>query len=888
MSNLTYAFSEGNKNLRALLGGKGANLAEMTNLGLPVPQGFTITTVACNDYLNNNVLTDGLVDEIKGRVADLEKQTQKTFGTGDNPLLVSVRSGAKFSMPGMMDTILNLGLNDVTVQAIASRTENLTFAYECYRRLIQMFGDVVFEVDSKYFDKAFEAIKAEKGTDQSAFKEDDWLEVITQYKAIFNDKTGQAFPQDVHQQMLIAVEAVFKSWNNDRAKVYRQLHDIPDDLGTAVNIQRMAFGNYSDDSGTGVMFTRNPATGEPGLFGEYLSRAQGEDIVSGARTPDPIATFETKKPELYTQLKDISDKLEKHYKDMQDVEFTVEDNQLFMLQCRNGKRTPQAALTIAYNLYQEGILSETEMISRIEPQMIDQLLHPSFDDAELAKHHAIANGLPASPGAAVGQVAFTADRAKELADEGKDIILLRDETSPEDIVGMTVSKAVVTSHGGMTSHAAVVARGMGACAVVGCSNLHVDEEKQMATYDGGELHEGDSISVNGTTGKLYLGIIDMVASQVSSKLDEILTICDKYARLEVRGNAETTRDFKEAVAKGAKGIGLARTEHMFFQPDRLLAMRRLILNENDADIDEALAFIKKAQKGDFEEMYRILNGRPCTVRLLDPPLHEFLPSDENELRQLAKELNKDPEWVIAKAQSLREINPMLGLRGLRLAVVLPQIYQMQTEAILEAALAVSAETHKDILPEIMIPLTTDVAELNMVKGLCHESADKVFAAAGKRLDFEIGTMIEMPRAALLADEIGAEADFFSFGTNDLTQLTFGFSRDDAHKFLPAYLEKGLLKNDPFQVLDTKGVGQLMNMAATKGKQANPNLKVGVCGEVGGEPHSIAFLNTLPIDYVSCSPYRVPQARLVVALAEIERQAKANGEVKQDASMVSTL
>lgn len=874
MSELTYEFSEGNKDQREILGGKGANLCEMTNLGLPVPQGFVISTVACRHYLEQNALTDELIGQIKNRVKTLETQTGKTFGTGDNPLLVSVRSGAKFSMPGMMDTILNLGLNDDTVKAVAHKTQNLHFAYQCYRRLIQMFGDVVFEIDIKHFNKAFEKLETEKGHPAADFTEADWLDVIAAYKQIFETNAGQAFPQNVFDQMLIAVEAVFKSWNNDRAKVYRQLHNIPEDLGTAVNIQRMVFGNYSENSGTGVMFTRDPATGTPKLFGEYLSKAQGEDIVSGARTPDPIADLEAKLPNIYKQLSEIADKLERHYKDMQDVEFTVEDGKLFMLQTRNGKRTPKAAVIIAYDLLQEKLINEKEMILRLEPNMIDHLLHPNFQADALKEHDAIAKGLPASPGAAVGAVVFTADDAKAATQNGKKVVLLRNETSPEDIVGMTVSEGIITSHGGMTSHAAVVARGMGTCCVVGCQDLHVIEDEKVAKYDGGVLHEGDVISVDGTTGQIYLGQLPTTAEEVSGKLNEILDICDKHARLKVHGNAETPRDIREAVAKGAQGIGLARTEHMFFKPARLKAMRQLILADNDQEIDDTLAFIKGEQKQDFEEMYNILLERPCTVRLLDPPLHEFLPSDQGELKQLAAEIDKDYATVADKARALAEVNPMLGMRGVRLAVVLPQIYKMQVEAIMEAAITVSQRQHIHITPEIMIPLTGTAPEMKMAKDLCVTAATKVLKEANMSLDYKVGTMVENPRACIIADSLAKEADFFSFGTNDLTQLTFGYSRDDAHKFLPTYLDKHLLDHDPFQVLDTEGVGTLIKMAATKGKAANNQLKVGVCGEVGGDPSSIRFLNTLPIDYVSCSPFRVPQARLICAISEIEQKAVA--------------
>lgn len=861
MTQMTYRFQDGKKEWNDLLGGKGANLCEMTNLGLPVPPGFIISTEACRDYLaeGREELSGSLLQEVEKRIEELEAVSNKTFGMGEDPLLVSVRSGAKFSMPGMMDTILNLGLNDETVLALAEITGNQDFAFQCYCRLIQMFADVVFDVDSKHFGSA----------PSSRPSLEEWQKTTAIYKETFSRETGREFPQTAFEQLTIAVQAVFSSWNNNRAKIYRSLHGIPDNLGTAVNIQMMVFGNYSSDSGTGVMFTRNPATGEKGVYGEYLLQAQGEDIVAGIRTPEPISTLQEALPAVYDELMAIADKLEHHYKDMQDVEFTIEAGKLYMLQTRNGKRTPKAAVAIVHDLLNEGMIDEATLIQRIEPEMIDQLLHPTFAEKALKASEAVAKGLPASPGAATGKVVFTSERAKELAEQGNKVILVRNETSPEDIEGMNSSEAIVTARGGMTSHAAVVARGMGVCCVVGCESLRVNEEEGIAHYTGGEMPEGTVISVDGSTGKIYLGEIPLNEEAVSEAFDEILAICDKHAKLQVYGNAETPRDIKEAVTKGAKGIGLARTEHMFFQKDRLKAMRQLILAGSTREVDEALAYIKGEQKGDFAEIFRILGELPCTVRLLDPPLHEFLPTEKGELREVAQELGKTEREVISKAQSLAEINPMLGLRGVRLGITQPKIYQMQVEAIMEAAIEVSQEKGITIAPHIMIPLVGTAGELSLAKADCIEAIEGVFTKTGKNLPYEIGTMIEIPRACFIADQLAETADFFSFGTNDLTQLTYGYSRDDAHKFLPAYTDKGILPADPFQHLDTEGVGELMRLAATNGKAAKPTLSVGVCGEVGGDPESIEFIQTLPVDYVSCSPFRIPQARLACAKAAVK-------------------
>lgn len=869
MAKLTYRFHEGKKEWKDLLGGKGANLCEMENLNLPVPNGFVISTEACRNYLiqETKSLSGSLVEEIIFQIKELETLSSKIFGIGVNPLLLSVRSGAKYSMPGMMDTILNLGLNDKTVHALSKITGNRDFAFQCYCRLIQMFADVVYNVATTNFG----TIPTETKT------EAEWKVIITNYQKIFATMTGRKFPQDAYEQLLIAVEAVFSSWNNQRAKVYRRIHGIPDNLGTAVTIQQMVFGNYSAESGTGVMFTRNPATGEKGVYGEYLLQAQGEDIVAGIRTPESISGLQEAMPQVYDELTKIANQLEKHYCDMQDVEFTIEAGKLYMLQTRNGKRTPQAAVAIAYDLMTEGLISEETLIARIDEEMIGQLLHPTFTD-EAKKETVIVRGLPASPGAAVGQIAFTAEAAKEMSRKGKKVILVRNETSPEDIEGMSVSEAIVTARGGMTSHAAVVARGMGVCCVVGCENLQVDEEKEMASFVDGILQTGDFISVDGSSGRIYLGKLTLNEAETSEVLEKILKICDDHAAMSVYGNAETPRDIKEALLKGAKGIGLARTEHMFFQADRLKMMRQLILAEGSR-VDEALAYLKEKQKNDFRQIYQILGELPCTIRLLDPPLHEFLPQDRQELRGIAQELNLNSHSVIAKAKSLAEVNPMLGLRGVRLGIIRPEIYQMQVAAIIEAALEVSKEEEITLIPHIMIPLVGTIKEFSMAKDSCVEIINDLFEKTKMRLPFEIGTMIEIPRACLIANQLAQVADFFSFGTNDLTQLTYGYSRDDAHKFLPTYTHHEILSNDPFQHLDQEGVGELMRMASEMGKQEKKSLSVGVCGEVGGDPVSISFIQTLPVDYVSCSPYRIPNARLACAKAAI-----ANSKIKKKISI----
>lgn len=859
MTKLTYRFQEGKKEWKDLLGGKGANLCEMTNLDLPVPNGFIISTDACKNYLaqEEKKLSKGLIAEINFQVKELETLTNKSFGIGPNPLLVSVRSGAKYSMPGMMDTILNLGLNDETVYALAEITQNKDFAFQCYCRFIQMFADVVYNIPAENFG----AIPT--GTKEKS----DWETIISNYQKIFARAIGRKFPQDAFEQLQIAVEAVFSSWNNQRAKVYRRIHNISDNLGTAVTIQQMVFGNYSENSGTGVMFTRNPATGEKGVYGEYLLKAQGEDIVAGIKTPEPICTLQEKMPNVYAELIEIAMQLEKHYCDMQDVEFTIEAGKLYMLQTRNGKRTPQAAVAIAYDLMKEGVISEETLINRLDEEMIAQLMHPSFTN-DAKKKAAIVRGLPASPGAAVGQVAFTAKAAKEMSDKGSQVILVRNETSPEDIEGMSVSEAIVTARGGMTSHAAVVARGMGVCCVVGCEDLQVDEEKGVANFTDGILKTGDFISVDGSSGRIYLGQLALNEAETSAVLEKVLKICDAHATMAVYGNAETPREIKEALLKGAKGIGLARTEHMFFQKERLKMMRQLILADDRSRMDEALGYIKEKQKSDFRQMYQILGKLPCTIRLLDPPLHEFLPQDRSELRAIAKELNLNGQEVIAKVKSLTEVNPMLGLRGIRLGITCPEIYQMQVAAIMEAALEISAQEKITITPHIMIPLVGTVKEFRIVKDSCQEVINGLFEKTGTNLPFEIGTMIEIPRACLIADQLAAVADFFSFGTNDLTQLTYGYSRDDAHKFLPTYTHQEILPSDPFQHLDQEGVGKLMRFASKNGKQEKESLLVGVCGEVGGDPASIAFIQTLPVDYVSCSPFRIPNARLACAKAAI--------------------
>lgn len=864
--------------MRGLLGGKGANLAEMTQLQMPIPNGFTITTEACLTYLEErSEFSPDMKRQIEEALEDLQKKSGKTFGSTTSPLLVSVRSGAAISMPGMMDTILNLGLNDVTVQTVAKNSGNETFAYDCYRRLIQMFGDVVFEIDGAKFEKEIDKVKEATGKDNdAALDAKDWQGIIKEYKRIIKEEKGIEFPQEPKEQMYLAIEAVFSSWLNSRAKTYRRLNNIPDDLGTAVNIQEMVFGNLGDTSGTGVLFTRNPSTGEPGLFGEYLINAQGEDVVSGVRTPQPIRALENAMPGIYQQILGICDTLEHHYKDMQDIEFTIEAGKLFILQTRNGKRSPKASVKVAVDLVSEGIITKDEAVLRIEPNMIDQLLHPVFDSLALASATPLATGLPASPGAASGKICFTAEQAKKRSEAGEKVLLLRSETSPEDIEGMVVAEAVVTSRGGMTSHAAVVARGMGVCCVVGCEALKIDEHAWTVTIGDKVFTKDDDLSIDGTTGEIYAGVLPTQMATEETSLQEVLGWADKVAALKVKGNGETKRDILAALEFGAAGIGLARTEHMFFAEDRVLAMRKMILANNEEERKEPLRQLKVAQKGDFKEMFTAAGEKDITIRLLDPPLHEFLPHTEDEMAELSGATVMPLVLVEKRIEELQEMNPMMGHRGVRLAITFPDVCVMQTEAIIEAAVEVSQAKNIQIKPEIMIPLIGTAEELAFVKGYVQEAAERVFKEKGMTLEYHVGTMIEIPRACLIADEIAKEAEFFSFGTNDLTQMTFGYSRDDVWKFLPVYLKDKLLPADPFRTLDIKGVGQLMKMATEKGLAANPNLVVGVCGEVGGDPASIAYCVELGLDYVSCSPYRVPVARLAAAQATL-KQKKAEAQ-----------
>ena len=872
MAKYVYLFKEGNASMRNLLGGKGANLAEMTNIGLPVPQGFTVTTEACTRYYTDNcTIGEDITEQIYAALAETEKICGKKFGDLENPFLVSVRSGARASMPGMMDTILNLGLNDVAVQGLARLTGNERFAYDSYRRFIQMFSDVVMEIPKPLFEKVLDEIKEEKGakfdTDLTA---EDMKDVVARFKAIYLEKKGAEFPQDPKVQLMEAIKAVFRSWENPRAIIYRRLNDIPSDWGTAVNVQSMVFGNMGETSGTGVAFTRDPATGEKKLFGEYLINAQGEDVVAGIRTPQQIATLEQVMPEVYRQFVDIANKLEAHYRDMQDMEYTIERGKLYMLQTRNGKRTAAAALKIAVDLVNEGMRTKEEAVAMIDPRNLDALLHPQFDAAALKKATPVGQGLAASPGAACGQVYFTASEAAEAGMSGQKVVLVRQETSPEDIEGMVHAQGILTARGGMTSHAAVVARGMGTCCVAGCSALKVDEEAKTATIGDKVFKEGDWMSINGSTGYIYEGAIKTVDAAVSGNFATIMEWADSFRRLSVRTNADNPRDTATAVRFGAEGIGLCRTEHMFFNADRISAVREMILADTEAQRRTALDKLLPMQKGDFKAMYKALEGRPMTVRYLDPPLHEFLPAKNmtEEIEAIAKELNVTVEHIIHKIDELHEFNPMMGHRGCRLAVTYPEIAEMQTRAVIEAAIEVNAEDGYDIHPEIMIPLVGEVKELAYVKKVVVETAEKVMNEHNTHLDVKIGTMIEIPRAALTADEIAKEAEFFSFGTNDLTQMTFGFSRDDAGKFLTAYYEKKVYENDPFARLDKNGVGRLIELAAELGRKTRPNLKLGICGEHGGDPSSIEFCDTVGLDYVSCSPFRVPIARLAAAQAAL--------------------
>ena len=867
-----YLFKEGNANMRELLGGKGANLAEMTNLGMPVPQGFTVTTEACTRYYTDGkVIGDDIVEQIYAALAETEKVAGKKFGDDKDPFLVSVRSGARASMPGMMDTILNLGLTDVSVVGLANLTNNPHFAYDAYRRFIAMFSDVVMEIPKNEFEAVLDEFKEKKGVkydrDLSA---DDLKEVVVRFKEIYKKHMGVDFPQDPKVQLMEAVKAVFRSWDNPRAIYYRRMNDIPGDWGTAVNVQSMVFGNMGETSGTGVAFTRNPSTGEKKLYGEYLLNAQGEDVVAGIRTPEPISHLQEQMPDVYQQFVDIATKLEAHYRDMQDMEYTIERGKLYMLQTRNGKRTAAAALKIAVDLVDEGVLSEEEAVLKVEPKQLDTLLHPNFDAAAVKKAPVIAKGLPASPGAATGGIYFTADEAAEHGKNKEKVILVRRETTPEDIEGMDFSQGILTVFGGMTSHAAVVARGMGRAAVVGCGALKIDEEAKTLTVGDKVYHEGDFISLDGSTGNVYDGQIATVEASISGEFARFMGWADAARRLRVRTNADTPRDTKQAVKFGAEGIGLCRTEHMFFEADRIAAVREMILADTKEQREKALAKILPMQQGDFEAMYKALEGKPMTVRYLDPPLHEFVPHVDmkEEIDELAKNLGITSEEVIHKINALHESNPMMGHRGCRLAVTYPEIAEMQTRAVLQAAIDVTRECGYNIVPEIMIPLVGSKKELAFVKSIVDETAKKVFEEQGMTLEYHVGTMIEIPRAAVTADEIAEEAEFFSFGTNDLTQMTFGFSRDDAGKFLGAYYDNKIFESDPFARLDTDGVGKLVQMAAKLGRQTRPNLKLGICGEHGGDPSSVMFCHKVGLNYVSCSPLRVPIARLAAAHAAI--------------------
>ena len=871
MKKWVYLFTEGNANMRELLGGKGANLAEMTGLGLPVPQGFTITTEACTQYYEDGrEINEEIQAQINEYIVKMEEITGKKFGDKENPLLVSVRSGARASMPGMMDTILNLGLNETVVNVIAEKSGNPRWAWDCYRRFIQMYSDVVMEVGKKYFEELIDQMKAKKGvTYDVELTAEDLKELASEFKAEYKEKIGADFPDDPKEQLMGAIKAVFRSWDNPRANVYRRDNDIPYSWGTAVNVQSMAFGNMGDDCGTGVAFTRDPATGEKKLMGEFLVNAQGEDVVAGVRTPMPIAEMADKFPEAFDQFKKVCETLENHYRDMQDMEFTVENKKLYMLQTRNGKRTAQAALKIACDLVDEKMRTEKEAVAMIDPRNLDTLLHPQFDAKALKAATPMGKGLGASPGAACGKIVFTAEDAEEWAAKGEKVVLVRLETSPEDITGMKVSQGILTVRGGMTSHAAVVARGMGTCCVSGCGDIAMDEANKKFTLAGKEFHEGDYISIDGSTGNIYDGQIATVDATIAGEFGRIMAWADKYRKLKVRTNADTPSDAKKARELGAEGIGLCRTEHMFFEEDRIAAFREMICSDTVEEREAALDKILPYQQGDFEKLYEALEGCPVTIRFLDPPLHEFVPTEEADIEKLAKAQGKSVETIKNIIASLHEFNPMMGHRGCRLAVTYPEIAKMQTKAVIRAAINVK-KAHPDwnVEPEIMIPLVCEVKELKYVKKVVVETADAEIAAAGIDLKYEVGTMIEIPRAALTADEIAKEADFFCFGTNDLTQMTFGFSRDDAGKFLNAYYDAKIFENDPFAKLDQTGVGKLMDMAIKLGKPVNPKLHVGICGEHGGDPSSVEFCHKIGLDYVSCSPFRVPIARLAAAQAAI--------------------
>ena len=877
MTKYVYLFTEGNADMRNLLGGKGANLAEMTNIGLPVPQGFTITTEACTKYYEDGrTINDEIQSQINEYIVKMEEITGKKFGDKENPLLVSVRSGARASMPGMMDTILNLGLNEEVVNVLAEKSNNPRWAWDCYRRFIQMYSDVVMEVGKKYFEQLIDKMKEEKNVKLDVeLTADDLKELAREFKEEYKSKIGKDFPDDPKEQLMGAIKAVFRSWDNPRANVYRRDNDIPYSWGTAVNVQSMAFGNMGDDCGTGVAFTRDPATGEKGLFGEFLTNAQGEDVVAGVRTPMKITEMADKFPEAFEEFKKVCATLEEHYRDMQDMEFTVEHGKLYMLQTRNGKRTAQAALKIACDLVDEGMRTEEEAVLMIDPRNLDTLLHPQFDSKVIKAATPVGKGLGASPGAACGKIVFTAEDAATygIGGKGEKVVLVRLETSPEDITGMKAAQGILTVRGGMTSHAAVVARGMGTCCVSGCQEIIMDEENKKFVLGGVTFTEGSEISIDGTTGRIYEGLINKVDATITGEFERIMAWADKYRRLSVRTNADTPRDAKKARELGAEGIGLCRTEHMFFKPDRIAAIREMIVSDTVEEREHALEKIEPMQQKDFEELYETMEGYSVTIRYLDPPLHEFVPTEEADIKLLADSQGKTVEQVKNIIASLHEFNPMMGHRGCRLAVTFPEIAKMQTRAVIKAAINVSRKLNKKIVPEIMIPLVGEVKELKYVKNVVCATADEIIKNENFDMKYHVGTMIEIPRAALTADEIATEADFFSFGTNDLTQMTFGFSRDDAGKFLGAYYDKKIYENDPFAKLDQKGVGKLVKMAATMGRQANPNIHLGICGEHGGDPSSVEFCHNVGLDYVSCSPYRVPIARLAAAQAAIKSEGQ---------------
>lgn len=861
--------AEGKADMRNLLGGKGANLAEMAELGIPVPAGFTITTEVCIAYYENDrQWPEGLEEQVKKAIKQVEEVMGAEFGNSENPLLLAVRSGARVSMPGMMDTVLNLGLNDEAVQGLARRTNNPRFAYDSYRRFIQMYGDVVLGVDFAEFESRLENLKARRGVQlDTELEADDWKELVGEFKALVEEKTGKPFPDDPWEQLVGAINAVFNSWHNPRAIRYRQIHDIPHDWGTAVNVQAMVFGNLGETSGTGVAFTRNPSTGENEFYGEYLINAQGEDVVAGIRTPEPISTLKESMPEVYAELESIYKRLEQHYKDMQDIEFTIQDGKLYMLQTRSGKRTAAAAVRIAVEMVEEGLIDKETALLRVDPNQLDQLLHPWFDEKAAAAAEVLTTGLPASPGAAVGRVVFNADDAEEWAARGEAVILTRTETSPEDIGGMDVAVGILTSRGGMTSHAAVVARGMGKCCVVGAGEIQIDYESKTFTVNGKTVKEGDWISIDGTTGRVMLGKVETVEPELTGYFGKIMEWADEVRSLRVRTNADTPHDAKTARDFGAEGIGLCRTEHMFFAEDRIGIVREMIIADNEEARRKALDKLQPIQQQDFYDIFKVMEGLPVTIRLLDPPLHEFLPQEDAAIEQLAKDLGITPAALRERVESLRELNPMLGHRGCRLAITYPEIYEMQVRAIIGAA-AQLAKEGQEVVPEIMIPLVGTVQELEILRELVVRTAEQVMEEAGVKIEYQVGTMIEIPRATLIADRIAEHADFFSFGTNDLTQLTFGYSRDDAGTFLPDYLDKGILEKDPFQSIDQTGVGELVKIGAEKGRSAKESLKLGICGEHGGDPASVDFFHRAGLDYVSCSPYRVPIARLAAAQAQI--------------------